>query len=200
MWVFFVPFLLSEGVCIYNKMSALFNNRYEGRAFTTLPHNLIKEKLGNLTERAFRKFYKNEGTLYLACNDRKAFFTSTDHRGYTLWSCQNVCDALSYLLDNIYIRFGNRLFRHIIGILMGTKCAPLVADLFVFCYERTFMTSLPNANQADIIEAFNSTPRYLDDLLNIDNPYFEGMVNQIFPPGLKLNKAHTSGTEAPSLG
>ena len=69
--------------------------------YTTLPHNLIKEKLVDLIDRAFKQFYKNEGTLYLACNDRKAFFTSTDHRGHTLWSCQNVCDALSYLLDNI---------------------------------------------------------------------------------------------------
>ena len=48
---------------------------------------------------------------------------------------------------------------------MGTNCAPLVANLFLFCYERDFMTSLSNDNQADIIEAFNSTSRYLDDLL-----------------------------------
>ena len=82
---------------------------------------------------------------------------------------------------------------------MGTNCAPLVADLFLFCYERDFMTSLSDDNQADITEAFNSTSRYLDDLLNIDNPYFEGMVNQIFPPELQLNKANTSDTEAPLL-
>ena len=82
---------------------------------------------------------------------------------------------------------------------MGTNCAPLVADLFLFCYEREFMTSLSNDNQADIIEAFNSTSRYLDDLLNIDNLYFEGMVNQIYSPELKLNKANTSDTEAPIL-
>ena len=50
--------------------------------------------------------------------------------------------------------------------------APLVADLFFFCYERDFMLSLSDNNQTDIIEAFNSTSRYLDDLLNIDNPYF----------------------------
>ena len=61
------------------------------------------------------------------------------------------------------------------------------------------MTSLTHENQADIIEAFNLTSRYLDDLLNIDNPYFEGMVNQIYPPELKLNKANTSDTEAPFL-
>ena len=47
--------------------------------------------------------------------------------------------------------------------------------------------------------AFKSTSRYLDDLLNIDNPYFEGMVNCIYPPELQLNKANTSDTEAPFL-
>ena len=65
--------------------------------YTTFPHNLINELL-DLT------FYKTEGKLYLACNDKKAFFTSADHnRGYHHWSCQNVCDALSFLLDNIYV-------------------------------------------------------------------------------------------------
>ena len=54
---------------------------------------------------------------------------------------------------------------------MGTNCAPLVADLFLFCYERDFMLSLSDNNQTDFMEAFNSTSRYLDDLLDIDNPY-----------------------------
>ena len=58
------------------------------------------------------------------------------------------------------------------------------------------MSSLSNDNQADIIEAFNSTFRYLDDLLDFDNLYFEGMVNQIYPPELKLNRAYTSDIEA----
>ena len=65
---------------------------------------------------------------------------------------------------------------------MGTNGALLVTDLFLFCYERDFMASLSDDKQADIIEAFNPTYRYLDNLLNIDNPYFEGMVNQIYPP------------------
>ena len=59
------------------------------------------------------------------------------------------------------------------------------------------MTSISDDNQADIIEVYSSTSRYLDDLLNIDNPYFEGMVNQIYPPELHLNKAYTSDTEPP---
>ena len=57
------------------------------------------------------------------------------------------------------------------------------------------MTSLSDDYHADTIEAFNSTFRYLDDLLNIDNPYFEEMVNQIYPPELQLKKANNSDTE-----
>ena len=76
----------------------------------------------------------------LACNDRKAFFTSSDRSRYTLWSCQNVCDVLSYLLDNIYIRFETKLYRQIVGIPMGTHCAPLFANLY--CYKRNFMDGL----------------------------------------------------------
>ena len=100
----------------------------------------------------------------------QAFFTSTDHRGYKLWSCKNVCDTLSYLLDNIYIRFGYKLYRQIVGIQMGINCAPLVAVLFLFCYVRNNMTKLSDYNEADIIEEFTSTSRYLDDLRNIDSP------------------------------
>ena len=82
---------------------------------------------------------------------------------------------------------------------MGTNCARLVADLFLFCYERDFMMSLSADTQADVIEAFNSTSRYLADLLNIDNPYFDGMVSQNYPDELQLNKANASDTEASFL-
>ena len=87
-----------------------------------------------------------------------------------------MCDALHYLLDNIFIRFGSKLYRQIVGIPMGTNCAPLVADLFLFCYERDFMLSLSD-----------------------NNPYFEQMLGQIYPTELQLHKANSSDTEAPFL-
>ena len=69
---------------------------------------------------------------------------------------------------------------------MGTNCAPLVADLFLFCYERDFMISLSDDKQADVIDAFNSTSWYLDDILDINNVYFDNMVSQIYPSELQL--------------
>ena len=108
-----------------------------------------------------------------------------------------MCDALYCLFDNIFIRFGLKLYRKIVGIPMSTNCAPRVADLF--CYEIKFMLSLSDNNQTDIMVAFNSTSRYLNDLLNIDNPYFEQMVGQIYPTELQLNKTNSSDTEGLAL-
>ena len=99
-----------------------------------------------------------------------------------------------------FIRFGTKPYRQTVGTPMGTNCAPLVADLFCFCYERDFMKSLSRENKADIIEALNSTSRYLDDLLNIDNIYFDEMVDRIYPKELQLNRANSSDTEAPFFG
>ena len=75
---------------------------------------------------------------------------------------------------------------------MGTNCAPPIADLFLFCNERDFMLSLSEDSQSEVIEAFNSTFRYLDDLLKIDNNFFDSMVNRVYPSELQLNKANVS--------
>ena len=132
---------------------------------------------------------------YLACNDRNAYFTSAKPKKYHAWSCQNVCDALTFLFDNIFIRFGTKLYRQVVGIPMSTNCAPLVADLFLFCYEM----SLHDDKQADVIDAFSTASRYLGDILNINNVYFDNMVSQIYPSELQLNKANTSDTKAAFL-
>ena len=84
-------------------------------------------------------------------------------------------------------------------IVSCTNCAPLSVDLLLFCYERDLILSLSEDNQSDVIEAFNSTSRYLDDLLNINNNFFDSMVNHIYPSKLQLNKANVSDTEATCL-
>ena len=81
------------------------------------------------------------------------------------------------------MRFGTKLYRQTIGIPVGTNCGPLVADLFLF-----FMKSLSQENQAHIIEALNSTSRYLDDLLDIDNINFDQMVDRTYPTEKKVRE------------
>ena len=125
-------------------------------------------------------------SIYINCNDRRAFFAPDAVRNYSLWSCPKVCEALTFLLDNIYIRFGSKFFSQIVGIPMGTDCVPIVTNIFSFCYERNFMLCLPEGSQSEIIEAFNAPSRYLDDLLNINSNFFDNMVNHSYISELQL--------------
>ena len=59
---------------------------------------------------------------------------------------------------------------------MGKNGAPQVADLFLFCYERDFLMSLSDDEQADILDAFNTISRHLDDILNVSFVYFDNLV------------------------
>ena len=144
--------------------------------YTTLPHNLIKEKLINSIEWTF----KREGSPYIACNERQAFFTSEDTKRYKLWSCQNVCEALIYLLDNIYIRFGTKLYRQIVGIPMGTNCATLVADLFLFCYDFYFEGMVnriyPPELQLNKANTSDTEAPFLDLHLSISNGFVSSKI------------------------
>ena len=120
--------LLASGLSTYD-----FSTLY-----TTLPHNPIKGNLTELIEQTFNR----EGSIYLACNDKNALFISEQPKRYKLWSCQKMCGTLHYLLGNIFIRFGLKLYRQSVCVQMGTNCAPLVADLFWLCYERDITLSL----------------------------------------------------------
>ena len=86
---------------------------------------------------------------------------------------------------------------------MGTNCAPLIANLFLLCYERDFISNLIinyKSKQYDLIDMFNDTSRYLDDIFTIYNPEFEKHIPDIYPTELQLNKANISDKETSFLG
>ena len=131
---------------------------------------------------------------------KRTFFTSEQPKRYNLWSCQKfVMPSILFWTAYTFIRFGSKWYRQIVGIPMDTNCAPLVAYLFMFCYEGYFMLYLSDNNQDGVVvvDTFNSTSRHLDGLLTINN--FKQMVSQIYPTELQLNKANSFDTEAPFL-
>ena len=107
----------------------------------------------------------------------------------------NVGFALSlvkFLLSSwkIYVQFDDIVYQQIVGIPMGTNCAPLIADLFLYCFERDFMSNLQKSKRFDLIDKFNDTSRYLDAIFTIDNPEFAEHIPDINPRELQLNKAN----------
>ena len=85
------------------------------------------------------------------------------------------------------------------GIPMGKNCTPLIADLFLCCYEWDFMSNLHKSKRCDLIDMFNDTSRYIDDIFTIDNPEFEKHIPDIYPTELQFNKANTSDKETSFL-
>ena len=79
------------------------------------------------------------------------------------YSDADVIKMLEYLIDNIFVEFGGRIFQQTIGILMGTKCAPSLADLFLYSYEVEFVQSLLQVGKKHLAQLLNFTYRYIDD-------------------------------------
>ena len=89
---------------------------------------------------------------------------------------------LEFLFDNIFVVFVGKVFQQIIGIPMGTNCAPLLADIFLYSYEAEFIQSLLSVGKKRLSSQFNFTYRYIDDVLPINNPDFENYLGQMYPP------------------
>ena len=97
------------------------------------------------------------------------------------------------------LQFDGMVYQQIVGIPMGTNCAPLIADLFLYCYERDFMSNLQKSKWFDLIDKFNDTSLCLDDVFTFDNPEFAEHILDIYPRELQLNKANTSDKETSFL-
>ena len=102
-------------------------------------------------------------------------------------------ELVEYLIDNIYINVGNRVFRQRVGIPMGTDCAPLLANLFLFYYEYRYMKGLIK-NNITLAKRFNFIMRYIDDVLTLNNSRFVTEIQHIYPSELDLKRTTENST------
>ena len=77
----------------------------------------------------------------LCTTDKAGIFSNKKYDSYT-WTCTELCEAFAFLIENIYVQFDGMVYQQIMGIRFGTYCAPLIADLFLYCYERDFKSNL----------------------------------------------------------
>ena len=106
---------------------------------------------------------------------------------------------LEFLIDNIFVEFGGHIFRQTVGIPMGTNCAPLLADLFLYSYEAECMQSLLKKGEKVLARSFNFTYRYIDDVLSLNNSRFSDYLDQIYPDELEIKDTTDSSNSAAYL-
>ena len=117
------------------------------------------------------------------------------------YTAEDIIRMLEFLVDNIFVVFTGKVFQQIISIpigtvSMGTNCAPLLANIFLYSYEAEFIQSLLSAGRKWLASKFNFTYRYIDDVLSINNPDFENYLGQMYPPELEIKDTTESNTSA----
>ena len=112
--------------------------------------------------------------------------------GDNMFTADSICKMIEFLIDNIFVQFGGRLFRQVIGIPMGTNCAPLLADLFLYSYENEFLDNMIRSGHRRLARSFNLCYRYIDDLIVFNNKKFLDYLKEIYPSQLTVEKANKS--------
>ena len=100
-----------------------------------------------------------------------------------MYTADNICKMIGFLIDNIFVQFGGRLFHQVIGIPMETNCAPLLADLFLYSYENE------KSGHRRLARSFNLCYRYIDDLIVFNNKKFLDYLKEIYPSELTVEKS-----------
>ena len=104
-----------------------------------------------------------------------------------------------FLEDNIYVRFGGQRFRQMVGIPMGTNCAPLLADLFLYSYKNEFLDKLIKDGKRKLARKFILSYRYIDDLISFNNKRFKEFISDIYPKELTVSETTESTSIASYL-
>ena len=109
-----------------------------------------------------------------------------------MYNADNICKMIEFLIGNIFVQFGGRLFHQVIGIPMGTNCAPLLADRFLYSYENKFLDNMIKSGHRRLARSFNICYKYIDDYIAFNNKKFLDYLKEIYSSQLTVEKANKS--------
>ena len=167
--------------------------------YTTIPHAQLKSRMKDLIHRCFSKKSGEPRYRYIVVGREKTYFVKHNSESKQKYTEEDVIKMLEFLIDNIFVQFGGLVFQQTIGIPMGTNCAPLLADLFLHSYEAEFIEGLLRNKEKKLARSFNSSFRYIDDVLSLNNPRFGDFLHTIYPKELEIKDTTDSSKSASYL-
>ena len=166
--------------------------------YTTIPHQKLKSRLATIIQNSFIHKNGNRRYKFLVLGREGPYFVKERSDSKNKYTEDDIINMLEFLVDNIFVVFGGKVFQQIVGIPMGTNCAPLLADIFLYSYEAEFIQSLLSTGKKKLASQFNFTYRYIDDVLSINNPDFKNL-GQMYPAELEIKDTTESNTSASYL-
>ena len=149
--------------------------------YTSIPHKILKTKISWVIRKAFNHSKKKFISIY----ENYARWTSFPRKNTIFLDCKKMTNLVRWLINNIFVILGDRCFKQIIGIPMGTDCAPFLANLFLFACEFQWIDKQRKANKYQLLKSFQGCGRYIDDLLMINNDHvMDATMFEIYPKNL----------------
>lgn len=167
--------------------------------YTTIPHSDLKARLKDLI---FQCFFSKNGKRrykYLVTGYNSTYFVKTHTDSDKRYTEVDIVNMVNFLIDNIFVVFGGQVYQQTVGIPMGTNCAPLLADLYLYWYEAAFIQGLMKRGQKKLAQSFNFTYRYIDDVLSLNNNTFSDYLQEIYPDELEIKDTTESSFAASYL-
>jgi len=161
--------------------------------YTNIPHTQLKKQMKWVLDKAF--YNKTKQNIYVS----QSHATWYKRRNTIRIDYTTLLNHIHFLIDNIYIKVGQHIFRQQIGIPMGTDCAPFLANLFLYSLEYNFLEKLTKEN-IFLARKFTHCYRYIDDLITFNNNgLMTHMKHNIYPTELILNKENKHDTQCTYL-
>ena len=106
--------------------------------YNSIPHNLLKYRISKIVHSAFKTKDGSIRYTHIRVTRSKGYFTHdiNGRHGDNMYTADNICKMIEFLIDNIFVQFGGCIFHQVIGFPMGTNCATLLADLFLYSYDQ----------------------------------------------------------------
>ena len=160
--------------------------------YTTIPHDNLKSRLASIIRNSFMFKNGNRRYKYIVLGHEESYFVKEHSDSKHKYSEDDIIKMLEFLVDNIFVVCAGKVF-------VGTNCAPLLADIFLYSFEAEFIQSLLSTGRKQLASRFNFTYRYIDDVLSISNPEFENYLGLMYPVELEIKDTIESTTSASYL-
>jgi hypothetical protein len=164
--------------------------------FATLYTNIGHMDLKGAMKEVIMEAFESSENKFISVYAKSAKWVKKPRKGTIAYTAEQLIQMVEILVDNIYVQCGDKIFKQDIGIPMGTDCAPYLANLFLYHYEKKWLLSMVEEEKTDIAKNFNNCFRYIDDLATLNNDLFGEYWQEIYPQQLQLKKENKESHQA----
>ena len=157
--------------------------------YTKIPHTQLKENVETFVKRVFK--YKKKSFINLT--EKSAYFSNKRSKKCVSLNAAEFLEMVEFIIDNSYVMYQHKVSRQVIGIPMGTNCAPDLANIYLHVFEYNYIHSLVSNGNLDLAAKLCNMFRFQDDLIVFeDNTLFQTVIGYIYPPVMALENTNLS--------